>query len=137
MFVPSVKLVPGWSVTIAPRLIGVPVAAAPGLVPHVEVLAVTGALELELADEAAAGLDVAPVAWLLELELLLHPARTTLIAVTTMTAPGRSERRREFLFMCSASSLTTSETFPELAVRSCGERPAVSRAGRTTHHFLR
>src|SRR5215469_11224616 len=37
MFAMSAKLVPVWSVTIEPRLIGVPVAATPGFVPHDEV----------------------------------------------------------------------------------------------------
>jgi len=36
----SVNDVPGWSVTIPPTVIGVPVAVAPGLVPHCDVLTV-------------------------------------------------------------------------------------------------
>jgi hypothetical protein len=46
MFEMSVNDVPGWLVTITPRGIGVPVAAAPGLVPHCDVLtdAVVGLL---------------------------------------------------------------------------------------------
>jgi hypothetical protein len=106
-----VKLVPGWSVTIPPRLIGVPDAATPGLVPHCEVLAVAGPLELELAAGVAAALDVDPAAGLLELELLLHPARTP-IAITTTAAPASRERRREYLFMCSAFSWLTAKYFP-------------------------
>src|SRR5215472_837104 len=40
MFGMSVNEVPGWSVTIAPSGIGVPVAFTPGLGPHCDVLAV-------------------------------------------------------------------------------------------------
>jgi hypothetical protein len=36
----SVNDVPGWSVTIPPTGIGVPVAVTPGLVPHCDVLTV-------------------------------------------------------------------------------------------------
>jgi hypothetical protein len=113
MFAMSVKLVPGWSVTIPPRLIGVPVAATPGLVPHCEVLAAAGPLELELVAGVAAALDVDPAAGLLELELLLlHPARTPPAAITATAAPASRERRRECLFMCSAFSWLTAKYFP-------------------------
>ena len=46
MFEMSVNEVPGWLVTMTPSGIGVPVAAAPGLVPHCDVLTaeVLGAL---------------------------------------------------------------------------------------------
>ena len=53
MFAMSVNEVPGWSVLIVPRLIGVPVAATPGLVPHVEV-STEPELPLADAEEAAA-----------------------------------------------------------------------------------
>src|SRR5580658_1974133 len=49
MFGMSVNEVPGWLVTMAPRAIGVPVAATPGLVPHADVLiadVLAGALAL-------------------------------------------------------------------------------------------
>ncbi|MBV9384151.1 MAG: hypothetical protein JO242_26235, partial [Streptosporangiaceae bacterium] len=36
----SVNEVPGWSVTMLPSAIGVPVAGVPGLLPHCEVLTV-------------------------------------------------------------------------------------------------
>lgn len=100
MFEMSVNEVPGWSVLIVPRLIGVPVAATPGLVPQEEVLTaeelavgellelVAGALELELE---------------LELELLLHPASTP-IAIAASAAPVTRDLGREYLFMCSAFS---------------------------------
>jgi hypothetical protein len=110
MFEMSVNEVPGWSVLIVPRLIGVPVAATPGLVPHCDVLTVL-ALELELADAAA--LDVVPAAALLELELLLlHPASTPPTAMTATAASASRERRREYLFMCSAFSWLTAKYFP-------------------------
>ena len=52
----SLKSVPGCLVLIAPMLIGVPVAATPGLVPHDEVETVLAGAELDDAagDEAAA-----------------------------------------------------------------------------------
>jgi len=74
MFAMSVKLACGESVTIEPRLIGVPVAATPGLVPHCDVL-VADVLAL---DVLVAVLVLAGVLELLELplelELLLQPA---------------------------------------------------------------
>jgi hypothetical protein len=103
MFAMSAKLVPVWSVTIEPRLIGVPEAATPGLVPQDEVLTVPPELGL---DEAAAALEVAPVAALLELELellLLHPASTPPSAMTATAAAARDERRCSCLFMCLPS----------------------------------
>jgi hypothetical protein len=73
------------------------------LVPHDEVLT---APELGLDDDgAAAALEVAPVAALLELELLLllHPAITPPIAMTATAAAARDERRGSCLFMCLPS----------------------------------
>jgi hypothetical protein len=70
MLAMSAKLVPVWSVTIPPSLIGVPVAATPGLAPHCDVLDVltAGALvavvvpaELEL-PQAASTMDVTSIA---------------------------------------------------------------------------
>jgi hypothetical protein len=105
----SAKLVPVWSVTIEPRLIGVPVAATPGLVPHDEVLT-AAALGLVLA--GAAGLLEAPVVGVvLGLLLLLHAARTP-IAMTATAAPASRERRCSYLFMCSAFSWLTAKYFP-------------------------
>src|ERR1700722_11809848 len=55
MFSMSLKSVPGCLVLIAPMLIGVPVAATPGLVPQEEVATVLADGELDAAgDEAAA-----------------------------------------------------------------------------------
>ena len=113
MFAMSVKLACGESVTIEPRLIGVPVAATPGLVPQDEVLVVPApALELAL-DGAAAALDVAPAAALLELELLLlHPASTPPSAMTATAAAARDERLCSCLFMCLPSHGYQRNIFP-------------------------
>ena len=73
MFAMSAKLVPVWSVTIEPRLIGVPAAATPGLVPHCDVLTVDALAELVALDVLAGVLEL-PVELVLELELLLQPA---------------------------------------------------------------
>ena len=100
----SVKLACGESVTIEPRLIGVPLAATPGLVPHddvataVELAAGAALLELLLAG-ALLELELE-----LELELLLHPARTPPTARTATAAPASRERRAENLSMWSAFS---------------------------------
>ena len=96
----SVKSVPGCWVAIAPRLIGVPLAATPGLVPHDDV---ADAVELA-AGAALLELLLAGALLELELELLLHPARTPLAARTATAAPASHERRRENLSMWSAFS---------------------------------
>jgi len=88
MFGMSVNEVPGWSVAMAPRSIGVPVAVTPGLVPHCEVLTVPP-LELALLTEVAGALaldeDEPPAAPLL-LEPELHPASTPPTARTEAMA---------------------------------------------------
>jgi len=116
----SAKLVPVWSVTIEPRLIGVPVAATPGLVPHDEVVtAVEVGLALPLVgagallEEVEAGVEVELVLLL----LLLHPARTPPIAMTATAAPASRERRCSNLFMGSAFSWLTAKYFPNDPVR--------------------
>jgi hypothetical protein len=81
---------------MAPRLIGVPVAVTPGLVPHDEVLTAPP-LELLLPAGVAGPLaleeDEPPVAVLLVLEPELHPASTPPTARTeAMTAPVRHLR---------------------------------------------
>ena len=97
----SVKLACGESVTIEPRLIGVPAAATPGFVPHDDVATAVelaaGAALLELLAGALLELE-------LELELLLHPARTPPTARTVTAAPASRERRAENLSMWSAFS---------------------------------
>jgi hypothetical protein len=74
MFSMSVKSVPGCLVLIAPSVIGVPVAAVPGLGPHDDVPEdVLAAAVVELDDAAAAVVELA----LLLLLLLLLPQPTT------------------------------------------------------------
>ena len=103
MFAMSVKLACGESVTIEPRLIGVPLAATPGLVPHDDVATAVelaaGAALLELLAGALLELELE-----LELELLLHPAMTPPAARTATAAPASRERRAENLSMWSAFS---------------------------------
>jgi hypothetical protein len=91
MFGMSVKSVPGCLVLIVPRSIGVPVALAPGLVPHDDVPVEALALLLLALDEPpAALLELALVLLLLLLLLPPQPARNRQI-----TAPkARLGRKR-------------------------------------------
>ena len=77
MFGPSLKSVPGCLVSIVPMLIGVPVAATPGFLPHADVL-VLPPLEPELAAVVALVLDalLAAAPELVLLLLLPQPAST-------------------------------------------------------------
>jgi hypothetical protein len=90
MFSMSLKSVPGCLVSIAPRLIGVPVAATPGLVPQedVEVVPAEAVLDPVAAPPLAAdALDDAPLP---ELELEeLHAARTPSDSAATAAAAVR------------------------------------------------
>jgi hypothetical protein len=90
MFSMSLKSVPGCLVLIAPMLIGVPVAATPGLVPQedVEVVpAVADVVPVAAAPLAAGALDDAPLP---ELELEeLHAARTPSDSAATAAAAVR------------------------------------------------
>jgi hypothetical protein len=104
MFSMSLKSVPGCLVLIAPMLIGVPVAATPGLVPQDEVEtvpALAAGLDAEEAVLVVAGaLDAGGV--LVELVLLeLHAARTPSDSTAAAAAAARV-RRWMGLFMCSA-----------------------------------
>src|ERR1700748_1802802 len=77
MFSMSLKSVPGCLVLIAPMLIGVPVAATPGLVPQDDVETVPALEVLDAvdgADEADVLVDAVPPP--VELELELQAART-------------------------------------------------------------
>src|SRR5690348_2894466 len=105
MFSMSLKSVPGCLVLIAPMLIGVPVAATPGLVPHEEVETVPAPAE---PDEAEDGADepVPPAALLLEVELELHAASTPSDSAATTAAAVRVRQWTD-LFMCSAFSWLT------------------------------
>ena len=93
MFGPSLKSVPGCLVSIVPMLIGVPVAATPGFLPHADVL-VLPPLEPELAAVVALVLDAllgaAPELVLLLL-LLPQPASTN---APTSAASAKLARRR-------------------------------------------
>jgi hypothetical protein len=79
MFAMSVNDVPGWSVTMPPSAIGVPVALSPGLLPHCDVLTV-----------AVLGVDL-PVLPVLLLELLHPAAMSTPVAAARMTASRVAE----------------------------------------------
>jgi hypothetical protein len=91
MFSMSLKSVPGCLVLIAPMLIGVPVAATPGLAPQAEVDTVLADEELDAAGEEAlleAGALVAVEADVVE-ELELQPARTPSATAATTAAAVR------------------------------------------------
>jgi hypothetical protein len=103
MFSMSLKSVPFCFVLIAPMLIGVPVAATPGLVPQAEVLVVV-ALELLDADELLAGGELLELD---ELELL-QAARTPSESAASVASSIR-ERLPGCLFMCSAFSWLTAK----------------------------
>jgi hypothetical protein len=121
MFSMSLKSVPGCLVSIAPRLIGVPVAATPGLVPQADVEVVVPLADELDADEAAllaAGALEDAAALLLELELELHAASTLSDSAATAAAAVRL-RQWTGLFMGSAFSwLTTCHFFRT----GCGSR---------------
>ena len=108
MFSMSLKSVPGCLVLIAPMLIGVPVAATPGLVPQDEVETVLADDELDAAgDEAAAVLEAGALeeaaGGVADDELELQPARTPSASAATTAAAVRVRPERG-LFMCSAFS---------------------------------
>ena len=106
MFAMSLKSVPFCFVLIAPMLIGVPVAATPGLVPQAEVLVVL-ALELLDADELLeAGGELLELD---ELELL-QAARTPSESAASAASSIRV-RLPGCLFMCSAFSWLTAKVF--------------------------
>ena len=92
MFEMSVKSVPACLVLIVPRLIGVPVAATPGLLPHDEVLVPATAVAAELVVAAAVALELVALALLVLLELLElpHPARTVTPITAANTRPSRA-----------------------------------------------
>src|ERR1700739_357216 len=101
MFSMSLQSVPLCLVLIAPMLIGVPVAATPGFVPHADVETVLAELD---EDEDAADDDVLPAAAVLrELELELHAARTPSDSTAAAAAAARVRQWTD-LFMSSAFS---------------------------------
>jgi hypothetical protein len=141
----SVKLVPVWSVTIEPRLIGVPVAATPGLVPHDEVpVALAVVLEVGLALVLVDGallledaLVVGALDELLGLLLLLHPARTPPIAMTATAAPASRERRCSYPFMGSAFSWLTAIYFRTVRCVALPAGKAACAGGQTKSTWLK
>src|SRR5579864_8532291 len=82
MFPISVNETPGWSVSMPPSEIGVPVALTPGLVPHAEVATVCVVPAGLLA--VVTGLAVPPV-----LELLLQAATLSTVTAPTSAADTR------------------------------------------------
>jgi hypothetical protein len=116
MFSMSLKSVPGCLVSIAPMLIGVPVAATPGFVPHALVEVVLAELVEDGAEADDAGDDdVLAGAVVLLLELELHAARTPSDSAATAAAAVRVRQWTD-LFMCSAFSwLTASHCSSERA----------------------
>ena len=106
MFSMSLKSVPFCLVSIAPMLIGVPVAATPGLVPQAEVLVVV-ALELLEADADELLEAGGELLELDELELL-QAARTPSESAASVASSIRV-RLPGCLFMCSAFSWLTAK----------------------------
>jgi hypothetical protein len=88
MFSMSLKSVPGCLVLIAPMLIGVPVAATPGLVPQEDVETVPAEAVLDPVAALAGALDVDAALPELELEEL-HAARTPSDSAATAAAAVR------------------------------------------------
>jgi hypothetical protein len=88
MFGMSVNEVPGWLVAMAPSAIGVPVAATPGLVPHVEVLT---AADVDALEALGGDAEVLVALELLELLLLLHPAAAAARAAAARTINVRAD----------------------------------------------
>src|SRR5579884_1827052 len=99
MFGPSLKSVPGCLVSIVPMLIGVPVAATPGLGPHADVSLELEPLELEPPElelpELAGVLEAAlppplPGGALVLLLLLPQAASKTAPMTTARATPKRT-----------------------------------------------
>jgi hypothetical protein len=109
-------------VLIAPMLIGVPVAATPGLVPQDEVETVPApAEELDAEDgallAAAGALEDAALPPALEVELELHAASTPSDSAATAAAAVRVRQWTD-LFMGSAFSWLTAGHLPSERVRA-------------------
>src|ERR1700730_1299654 len=97
MFGMSVNDVPGWLVAMAPRAIGVPVAAWPGLVPHCDVLTAAGAADAVDVPGVADVVDVAAGVVLVLLLLLQPTAARAMAAASTIVL--RAGRARMSLFI--------------------------------------
>ena len=103
---------------IAPRLIGVPVALTPGLVPHAEV-ALAALAVLDADEDEAAGAELLAAGALDDpvlaggedvVELELHAARTPSDSAATAAAAVRVLQWKD-LFMCSAFWWLTEKHF--------------------------
>jgi hypothetical protein len=115
MFGPSVKSVPGWWVSIVPMLIGVPVAATPGLDPQDEVLVlpVVG-VELVLAGVLLVLVDAAV---LLLLELPPQPASANAPKIAASTANSRTREPCWYILTCLSSFVDEGANPPRLMAR--------------------
>src|SRR5215472_3428268 len=120
MFGMSVNDVPGWLVAIAPRGIGVPVAATPGLVPHCDVL--TAEVPEVLVALGVLPLPLPPVVVL----LLLHPAAARIPMIATRPTTPRTPRVCSRMLTYPHLLVDESTKYPlSKAVRQCS--PAVAR----------
>ena len=123
MFSMSLKSVPGCLVSIAPMLIGVPVAFTPGFDPHAvtETAPADAVLDADADDDAAGAADddVPPVGAVLVLELVLelHAARTPRDSAANAAAAVRVRQWTD-LFMCSAFSWLTASHSSSEGVRA-------------------
>jgi hypothetical protein len=91
MLAMSVKSVPGCLVTIVPSVIGVPVAAVPGLGPHDDVLVDALVVALVVVAEVDEAAGAAALVVVVVLELLPQPATKT---TPRTAASGRPTRTR-------------------------------------------
>jgi hypothetical protein len=116
---------------MVPRLIGVPVAATPGLVPHVEVSTAPALAVLDADEEAGAGAELlaagalvlAPGEEVVELEL--HAARTPSDSAAMAVAAVRVLQWKD-LFMCSAFWWLTEKHFSSERVRGFACQAAIA-----------
>src|SRR5262249_33316056 len=129
----SVKSVPGCLVLIAPRTIGVPEAATPGLGPQLDVSEAPPELEPLEVDVVAAAvlllLAEAPGAALVVLLLLPQPVSATTPAITARAKPSRTRiqdllRSTGVLGIPRNDGQTTGS--PALVSRSCTRLLAIS-----------
>src|SRR6266480_2013114 len=111
MLAPSVKSVPGCLVTIAPTLIGVPVAFVPGFVPHL------------VTSEAAFAVVVLPPTPTVDVLLLLslpHAAINTDRPATSAisASPGRHLLQPKIVLTCDPPPPPTTVLSPRFAKRT-------------------
>src|ERR1700722_567819 len=85
---------------MVPRMIGLPVAATPGLGPHDEMLTLGALLLLLVPEPAELEAAAAPPLLLLELLLLPQPASASRAAPRITASLSRPRRRLSSLLMC-------------------------------------